>query len=138
MSNVTMMSPQNIEIGHDVIINTGSKLGGQNGIKIGNYVQLGYNVNLISENHAYQNPALPIMKQGYFGAPIIIRDDAWIGANAVIMAGVTIGRGAIIGANAVVTKNVKPYSICGGIPAKHIKDRFSDRKIKQALKKDFS
>lgn len=124
MSSVIIMSPQNIELGSDVLINTSSKLGGQKGIIIGSYVQLGYNVSLFTQNHAYQSKNKPIMKQGNYGEKIIIEDDVWIGTNAVILPGVKLGKGSIIGANAVVTKDVKPYSIVGGIPAKHIKYRF--------------
>jgi acetyltransferase-like isoleucine patch superfamily enzyme len=134
MSNVTFMSPQKIEIGNHVLINTGSKIGGQNGVKIGNFVLIGYNVNLVSENHAFSNPVQPIKNQGYFGGPIVLEDDIWIGANAVILPSVKIGRGAIIGANAVVTKNVAPFSIVGGIPAKKIKDRFGKKDQKKSLK----
>lgn len=57
---------------------------------------------------------------------IVIKDDVWIGTNAIICSGVTIGQGAVIAAGAVVTKNVEPYSIVGGNPAKHIKYRFNE------------
>lgn len=62
---------------------------------------------------------------------IVVGNDVWIGYEAVILAGVTIGDGAIIGARAVVTKDVEPYTIVGGIPAKHIRRRFSDETIAQ-------
>lgn len=67
---------------------------------------------------------------------IVIGNDVWIGYDAVIMAGVTIGDGAIIGARAVVTKDVEPYAIVGGVPAKEIRKRFSPEKIEklQSLK----
>jgi acetyltransferase-like isoleucine patch superfamily enzyme len=136
MSNVTLMSPHNIEIGNHVLINTGSKIGGQNGIKIGNFVLIGYNVNLVSENHAFSNPHLPIKNQGYFGGKIQIEDDVWLGANVVVLPSVKIGRGAIVGANAVVTSDVSPYSIVGGIPAKKIKNRFDLKSQKIASKID--
>lgn len=66
--------------------------------------------------------------------PIIIGHDVWIGAKVIVMDGVTIGTGAIIAAGAVVTKDVDPYSIVGGIPAKIIKMRFDEHKISQLLK----
>jgi virginiamycin A acetyltransferase len=64
---------------------------------------------------------------------IIVGNDVWIGYEAVIMAGVTIGDGAIIGTRAVVTRDVEPYSIVGGVPAKQIRKRFSDEKIAELL-----
>lgn len=134
MSGVKIMSPQKVTIGHDVLINNHTKIGGQCGVTIGNYVLLGYNVNIVSENHAYQDPKHPIMQQGFYGAPITIEDDVWVGANAVILPNVTIGRGAIVGANAVVTKDVKPYSIVGGVPAKVIKNRFNKAELLIASK----
>jgi virginiamycin A acetyltransferase len=64
---------------------------------------------------------------------IVVGNDVWIGYNATIMAGVTIGDGAIIGTNSVVTKDVEPYSIVGGNPAKVIKKRFPEDEIKDLL-----
>lgn len=64
---------------------------------------------------------------------IVVGNDVWIGYNATILAGVTIGDGAIIGNNALVTRDVEPYSIVGGNPAKLIRKRFSEEKIKQLL-----
>ena len=60
----------------------------------------------------------------------IIESDVWLGANVLIRAGVTIGTGAIVGAGAVVVKDVKPYTIVGGVPAKLLRYRFSDEKIR--------
>lgn len=65
---------------------------------------------------------------------IVIGNDVWIGYDAMIMAGVTIGDGAIIGARAVVTKDVEPYSIVGGVPAKEIRKRFAPETIERLLK----
>lgn len=64
---------------------------------------------------------------------IVIGNDVWIGYEAVVMQGVTIGDGAIIGARAIVTKDVPPYTIVGGVPAKPIRKRFSDEVISQLL-----
>ena len=65
---------------------------------------------------------------------IVIGNDVWIGFEAVILSGVTIGDGAIIGTRAVVTKDVPPYTIVGGVPAKPIRKRFSDSVISELLK----
>lgn len=64
---------------------------------------------------------------------IVIGNDVWIGYDAVIMAGVTIGDGAIIGTRAVVTKDVEPYSIVGGVPAKEIRKRFAPEVINKLM-----
>ena len=65
---------------------------------------------------------------------IVLGNDVWIGYEAVILAGVTIGDGAVVGARAVVTKDVPPYTIVGGVPAKPIRKRFSQEKIDTLLK----
>lgn len=65
---------------------------------------------------------------------IVIGNDVWIGYEAIIMAGVTIGDGAIIGTRAVVTKDVPPYTIVGGVPAKHIRKRFDDATVERLIK----
>ena len=65
--------------------------------------------------------------------PITVGNDVWIGFEAVIMAGVTIGDGAVIGARALVTKDIPPYTIVGGVPAKPIKKRFSEKTIETLL-----
>jgi maltose O-acetyltransferase len=127
MGGVIIMSPQRLIVGHDVLINAYSIIGAQKGITIGNYVMLGYHVNLASVSHSYTNPKVPIKYQGEYGAPITIEDDVWIGANVSILPGITVGRGAIVGANSVVTKSIIPYSIVGGVPAKHIKYRFNKK-----------
>lgn len=69
---------------------------------------------------------------------IIIDDDVWIGQNAIILSGVHIGQGAIIAAGAVVDKDVEPYTIVGGVPAKPIKYRFDKKIIEELLKIDYS
>jgi len=69
---------------------------------------------------------------------IVVEDDVWIGANTLILSGVRISRGTVIAAGSVVTKDTEPYSIVGGVPAKHIKYRFSDDVIKKMMSLDFS
>ena len=70
--------------------------------------------------------------------PIVLEDDVWLGFRSIIMSGVTIGKGAVVAAGAVVTKNVPPYAIVGGVPAKVIKYRFPEAVIAEAKKIDFA
>lgn len=129
-----IMSPSNISMGNDVSINHHTTISGHGKVTIGNFVMVAPNCNILSSNHAFSNYKISMMKQGVASSEVVIEDDVWIGVNAVILSGVRIGRGAIIGANAVVTKDVEPFSIVGGIPARHIKYRFSPEELEQAKK----
>lgn len=120
----------NLIIGNNVQINAGGYISGEGGLIIGDYVLIGPNVNILSAGHNFTNPDIQIQKQGLTYGKIIINDDAWIGAGAVILQGVIIGKGAIVGAGSVVTKNVPPYAIVIGTPAKIFKFRNN-----QAVKK---
>lgn len=90
-------------------------------VGMGNYVMLAQNIVLSGLNHGYEDINIPPRLQKVVTKPIIIEDNVWIGANAVITAGVTIGKHAIIGAGSVVTKSVLPYSVVAGNPAKTLK-----------------
>lgn len=108
---------------------------------IGDYVCIGAEaVILMGGNHTHRMdwfslyPFLDNIKEAYIGkGDTYIHDGVWIGMRAMIMPSVTIGEGAIIAANSVVTKDVAPYSIVGGIPAKHVKYRFEPKVIEQLL-----
>lgn len=95
-------------------------------ISIGDNVMIGPNVSMMAENHVFDSISIPMSKQGVSNTGITVEDDVWIGTKAVILDGVTIGKGAIIAAGAVVTKDVLPYSIMGGVPARVIKNRTGD------------
>jgi len=90
-------------------------------VNIGNDVMLAQNIVLSGLNHSYQDIHKPISQQPCTTAQIVVEDEVWIGANAVITAGVTIGKHAVVAAGSVVTKNVPPYSVVAGNPAKVIK-----------------
>ena len=92
-------------------------------IIIGNDVQIAQFVSIIGANHRYEDRNIKIAPDDLVSGTVVIEDNAWIGANAVILPEVTIGKGAIIGAGAVVTKDVPAYAIVGGVPAKVIKYR---------------
>lgn len=94
------------------------------GAIIGDQVLIAPGVSILSTGHVYENKDVAIIDQGNSPvSPPVIKDDVWIGRNAIIKDGVTIGKGAIVGAGAVVTKDVESYTIVGGVPAKFIKYR---------------
>lgn len=109
----------------DVIIGNHTRIGLRSTIigpaQIGDHVILAQNIVLSGLNHNYENPDRPICRQGVTARRIRIEDDSWIGSNVVITAGVTIGRHSIVGAGSVVTKDIPPYCIAVGNPAKVIK-----------------
>lgn len=109
----------------DVFIGNNSRIGLHNTIigpvTIGNHVILAQGVTVTALNHNYADPVIPICQQGVSTAPIVINDDAWIGANVVILPGVTIGSHVVVAAGAVVTKDVPDHCIVAGVPAKVIK-----------------
>lgn len=93
-------------------------------VKIGCDVMIGEGLVAISKNHEFANTEIPMRLQGFQkDRPIIIEDDVWIGTRVTILPGVRIGKGSVIGAGSVVTKNVPPYAIFGGNPARLIRHR---------------
>lgn len=112
-----------IKIGDNCTVNNYAILYGQGGLEIGDDVRISASVMIIPMNHIFEDPDIPIWKQGIKAIGIKIEDDVWIGAGAIILDGVTIGKGSVIGAGAVVTKNIPQYSIAVGIPARVIKKR---------------
>lgn len=109
----------------DIIIGDYSRIGLGNTIigpvSIGDHVNLAQNITVSGLNHNFQNVEKLIDEQGVSTQPIIIEDDVWIGANSVILSGVTLGRHCIVAAGSVVTRSIPPYSVCAGSPAKVIK-----------------
>lgn len=96
----------------------------QGNVNIGNHVMIAPNVSVYSKTHKYDDLNTPMVLSGETPTKtVVIEDDVWIGINAVILPGIRIGKGAIVGANSVVSKNVEPYSIVGGVPAKLIRKR---------------
>ena len=108
---------KNIHLGKNVFINAGCKFQDQGGIYIGDDVLIGHNVVMGTLNHE-ENPN---NRANLIAFPINIGNKVWIGSNATILPGVTIGDGAIIAAGAVVTKDVEENSIVAGVPAKFIR-----------------
>lgn len=108
-----------VVIGHHTLVGMSNVIIGP--VTLGNHIILAQHVVMSGLNHIYEDISRPIVDQNVRTAPIVIEDDCWIAANVVITAGVTIGKHSIIAAGAVVTKDVPPYSIAAGNPAKVIK-----------------
>lgn len=106
-------------IGDNALIGVASVLIGP--VRIGANVILAQHVVLSGLNHTYQDIHTPIRQQPVTTAPIVVEDDCWIGANSVITAGVTIGRHSVVAGGSVVTRDVPPYSVVGGNPARILK-----------------
>lgn len=108
---------KNLKIGKNVFINFDCTFLDLGGITIEDDVFIGPKVSLVTENH----PLNPEYRKGLICEPILIKRNAWIGANTTILAGVTIGRNAVVAAGAVVSKDVPDNAVVGGVPAKIIK-----------------
>jgi acetyltransferase-like isoleucine patch superfamily enzyme len=112
-----------ITIGSRTGISARAYLAGQGGITIGEDVIMGPNVQIFSENHNFSDLSLTIKEQGVTTQAVVIGNNCWLGASAIILAGVTIGDGCVIAAGSVVNKSVPANSIVAGVPAKVIKSR---------------
>jgi acetyltransferase-like isoleucine patch superfamily enzyme len=114
-------SPWNISIGNGTVIGHGVTLDGRNGIAIGENVNFSSEVMIWTMQHDYNSPDFCAS-----GGPVVIEDFVWISARAIILPNITIGKGAVVAAGAVVTKDVEPYTVVGGVPAKVIATRNCD------------
>ena len=122
---------ENITIGSNSSIGRHSQiigLGRGSELVIGNNVMMGPEVVILVTEHNHSSIDVPMCVQGSYSSTVVIEDDVWIGIRTIILRGVTIGKGSIIGAGAVVTKDVSPYSIAGGVPAKVMKSRLAQNK----------
>lgn len=109
----------------DVIIGDHTRIGLHNTVigpvTIGNHVNLAQGITVTALNHNFENVELRIDEQGVTTNPVTIADDVWIGANAVVLPGVSIGSHSVVAAGAVVTKDVPAHSLVAGVPAKIIR-----------------
>jgi acetyltransferase-like isoleucine patch superfamily enzyme len=112
-----------LEMGDHSNIGPYSYIGCSGPIRIGNNVMISPRVSLYAENHVIAGIDIPMKEQGVTQKGIVIEDDCWIAANSIILDGVTVGRGSVVAAGAVVSKNVPPYSVVAGVPARIIKSR---------------
>lgn len=113
-----------IRLGNNVFVGDFTIISGDDGeVVIGDNVIIASGVVVQAADHAFSRTDVPIMDQGHTPGRISIGNDVWIAANAVITSNVTIGSGAIVGAGAVVTRDVPPFAIVGGVPARVLRLR---------------
>jgi acetyltransferase-like isoleucine patch superfamily enzyme len=123
-TNVLLDEPgEGLKVGNGSNIGAFSYIGCSGYIEIGDNVMMGPRVNLMAENHNFEQAKIPMKEQGVTRSFIKIEDDVWLGVGSTVVAGVTVGSGSIVAAGAVVTKDVPPYSIVGGVPARVLKSR---------------
>jgi acetyltransferase-like isoleucine patch superfamily enzyme len=108
-----------IVIGKKVLIGVGSKIIGP--VTFGDNILLAQNVLISALNHDFDDITKPVVEQSFSVREIVVEDGAWIGGGVVITAGVRIGKNAVVGAGSVVTKDVPPYSVVVGNPARVVK-----------------
>lgn len=116
------------QFGTDVVLGNNSGIGCyaqiSNHVRIGNDVMMGPYCFIYTSNHQTNSTDIPMWKQGFSAPrPVVIDDDVWIGSRVTILPGVHIGKGCVLGAGAVITKDVPPYAVVGGNPAKILKYR---------------
>lgn len=119
--NFRGMPQSGIKIGRNSLVGEYSVIRGQGGVQIGDRVYTSPFTQIIAVNHVFDDPNKPFVDQGITAQGIVIDDDVWLGAGAVITDGVRVGKGAVVAAGAVVTKDVPPHTVVGGVPAKIIK-----------------
>ncbi len=112
MGRFDLRRPRRIQIGTGTVVGDRCELDGREGLTIGRNVNISSEVKIYSLQHDYRRPGLPNA-----GAPVVIEDYAWLSTRCTILPGVTVGRGAVVAAGAVVTKDVPPLAVVGGIPA---------------------
>jgi acetyltransferase-like isoleucine patch superfamily enzyme len=112
-----------IEIGDGASINPYSVLYGHGGLRIGNVVSIATHCTVVPANHVFDRTDIPIRRQGLRRQGIVIADDVWIGANAVVLDGARIGEGCVIAAGSVARGELEPMGVYGGVPARRLKTR---------------
>lgn len=111
-------------MGDDVSVGRSAMLQTVGGVTLEDRVMVAHGAKLVSAGHRIPARREESMRfAGNTGAPIVVRHDAWIGSGAIVLAGVTVGEGAVVAAGAVVTRNVPPYTIVGGVPARQLGER---------------
>ena len=114
---------EGLVVGDHSNIGPGCYVGCSGEVRIGSHVLMGAGVSMHAENHNMERVDVPIDAQGVTREDIAIEDDCWLGGGCIILAGVRIGRGAVVAAGSVVTRDVPPYAVVAGVPARVVRTR---------------
>jgi acetyltransferase-like isoleucine patch superfamily enzyme len=120
--NLRVWNPQNFSIGNS-FINDDVWIDAWGEVEIGDDVLIGARVIIHSAEHYYEQPRMPIWRQGHWFGKVKIEDNVWIGAGAIILPEVTIGSGSVVAAGALVRQDVSPFSVVAGVPASVVRRR---------------
>jgi len=124
--------PRNIQIGRNSVINYGVLLDGRGGLSIGNNVSVSEGTAIITLSHDIDDKDFSLV-----GAPVTIGDRVFVGSYARILPGVVLGEGAVVASGSVVTRDVAPHIVVGGVPARYIRDRTQDLRYELDHRKRF-
>lgn len=124
-----------IHIDEDTFIAPNVCIEGPGNIKIGKHCMIAAQSGIYANNHIFTDPMEPIKSQGVTRKGIVIEDDCWLGHGVTVLDGVTIGKGSVIGAGAVVNRDIPPFSVAVGIPARVIKNRIGKDLVKLQTEK---
>ncbi len=119
--NFRRLPQAGIRIGRDSLIGEFSVIRGQGGVTIGDRVYFAPLVQVLAVNHVFDDPTRPFVEQGITARGVVIEDDVWVGAGAMVLDGVHIGKGAVIAAGAVVAEDVPPHTLVAGVPARVVR-----------------
>lgn len=114
-------APENIVIGPNCVIGDTAFLDGRQGIRIGRNVNIGSHVSIYTRQHDVDDPDFAEV-----GAPVLVADRSWVASHAIVLPGVTVGEGAVVAAGAVVARDVPPYTVVAGNPARPVRERSRD------------
>jgi acetyltransferase-like isoleucine patch superfamily enzyme len=112
-----------IKIGRETVLGPYTCVAGDGNVEIGEYCLIASHCGIYANQHIFADRTVPIMRQGVTTKGIVIENDCWLGTGVKVMDGVRIGRGSVVGAGAVVTRDIPPYSIAVGVPARVIRTR---------------
>ena len=121
MDHVYIHHWENLEIGDNVSIHEQCNINAFGGVCIGNDVSIAHGTSVVSFNHTWDDPSIPIKYNPSKPLPVVIGDDVWVGCGVRILGGVTVGPHSVIAAGAVVTKSTNPDSVYAGVPARRVK-----------------